>query len=1080
MFEPAAPLPERLMARYRLVEELGGDRLAGAHLAKSLGVEGFEKTMVARVLAEPWRSSAVVIERVHAEATRALRLSHANVVQIFDLLRGEDPAGPYLVWMTEHVRGVTLLELVDRLTRSGRALGVGLVLFLGGEIAKALDHAHRRRNDLGEKLGAVHGALEPRCVIVSFEGTVKVANFGIARPLVELAGERGMEDVALPWASPSCRLGERAQPTDDVYAFGVLLRALATTSSSAEVPPQLLWDELPQGLRTFLSSCVAANPAERPSSAAAVHEELDALAYELGAGEGASELSALLTSVFATEASVPLPTWAAQAASSSLLRAAPRASLFTRRDLHGAFKNALRAASQRQPQVLVVRGAPGSGVSTALRQELDRIEEPGRAVLVRTPDDFAPAGAIVVMLRALLGVTGESVIALDSLVTALRALGLTDEEREAVLTRTGALRSAGPADRSRALRAGFAAIVRRMAEDGLLVLAWDDVASMDDESMEILIDGVRDVFVGSPIVIALGGLPEDGDSLARENVTEVNLAPIDRSAAGDYLKRVTGIALDEAIIEALWMRTGGHAGLMAYGARAIVNDVARAALVVRELPTDWHEAARQVVRDLPADLRGWAEELAFAGEDAIGTLVTRDGRCEALVHRGVLVHDEAMNRARFASETVAAELRAAVPSERRRAIHKALADRGADSESLLARGALARFLLEAGDYGEAGQAFLASAGALEERGEMRGALRELERGLELATAPLPGRTWLDHFRQYERLTRRVRASSLGGDRIEALEAEFSKRGGVAAVEARTLLGRALSAANRFVEASEFFARAREGLAVDDPSRVRLDVAEAEAELRRGDFHGANKCFARVDALEDHFHDASEAHATLCMMAVGRAGEGDDDAATALLDRAERIAPTSREGRIERARTRSFVAFLGRHYDLAYATIAAQLEGIRSDGPSFELAAALHNAGHALVKLDDRSHAHGLLRHSLALAEDVGFDRLASVNRGILGYLDALSGDKRGEGALRESIRRASASGFVLDALDGRSLLAALMVDRGDRGGAWRELELVLQHAQALRYARLRVEARELLDGLRAKAAPASSKRTPSA
>jgi hypothetical protein len=133
-----------------------------------------------------------------------------------------------------------------------------------------------------------------------------------------------------------------------------------------------------------------------------------------------------------------------------------------------------------------------------------------------------------------------------------------------------------------------------------------------------------------------------------------------------------------------------------------------------------------------------------------------------------------------------------------------------------------------------------------------------------------------------------------------------------------------------------------------------------------------------------------------------------------------------------------------------------------------------------VKLEDRSHAHGLLRHSLALAEDVGFDRLASVNRGILGYLDALSGDKRGEGALRESIRRASAAGFVLDALDGRSLLAALMVDRGDRSGAWRELEQVLQQAQALRYTRLRVEARELLDGLRAKAAPPSSKRSPNA
>jgi hypothetical protein len=53
-----------------------------------------------------------------------------------------------------------------------------------------------------------------------------------------------------------------------------------------------------------------------------------------------------------------------------------------------------------------------------------------------------------------------------------------------------------------------------------------------------------------------------------------------------------------------------------------------------------------------------------------------------------------------------------------------------------------------------------------------------------------------------------------------------------------------------------------------------------------------------------------------------------------------------------------------------------------------------------------------------------------------------------------------------------------MVERGDRGGAWRELEHVLQQAQSLRYARVRSEAREMLDALRAKVGPASSKRSP--
>ncbi len=1074
-----SPLPERLTARYRIVERLGGDRLAEAHLAKSLGVEGFEKAMVARVLAEPWRSSGVVLERVHAEATRSLRLSHANVVQLFDLLRGEDSTGAYLVWMTEHVRGVTLLDLVARLGRSGRTLDLGLVLFLGGEVAKALDHAHRRRNDVGEKLGALHGALEPRCVVVSFEGTVKVGDFGIARPLLELAGERGLDDSSLPWASPSCRRGERATIADDVYSFGSMLRSIAVTSTEAGHPEDDAWENLPDAFRAFLTQCLHGNPAARPTSAAALHEELDALAYQFGLGDGASELSSLVASAFADESSIPLPTWAAQSTSSSLLRAAPRASLFPRRELHTAFTGALRAASQRKPQVLVVRGDPGAGVSTALRQELDRLEAPARACIVRTPDDFSPAGAIVAMLRALLGFATDSETAsAEPLDAALRALGLTDDERDAVLTRTGVVRAQAGHDRSRPLRSAFATIVRRLAEDGLLVLAWDDVASMDDESMELLIDGVRDVFVGSPVVLVLAGLPADGHDLEREGIVEVNLEPVERDASVEFVRRVTGLSLDKNLVLALWTKTGGHAGLLAFGARAIVADMARAALVIETLPIDWHAAARRVVEELPSELRVWAEELAFAGEDALGKLVARDARCDVLMARGVLVLDDGSSRLRFSSETVAAELRTSVPSERRRAIHRTLAERGAQSESLLARGALARFLLEAGDFEEAGQAFLASAQTLEERGEVRGALRELERGLELANAPVAGVTWLDHIRQYERLTRRVRASSLGGDRLETIEAELSRRAPSDAVHARTLLGRALSSANRFVEATEFFSRAREVLGSDDPARFRLDVAEAESELRRGDFHAALKCLVRVEPVEAHFPDVDEAHGILCMIATARAGEGDDDGATLLLDRAAVLLPDVRAARADRARTTCFVAFLGRSYDVAYATIAALLEGIRTDGPSFELAAALHNAGHSLLKLDDRARAHGLLRHSLALAEDVGFERLATINRGLLGYLDALSGDRRGEAALREAIRRANASGFAIDALDGRALLAQLMVERGDRGGAWRELEQVLQQAQSLRYARVRSEARELLDGLRAKAGPPSSKRSP--
>ncbi len=160
--------------------------MAEVFKAKSFGVEGFEKILVIkRILPELAKSQEFVDMFVH-EAKLAVRLSHANIVQVFDL--GKAPAGEpggaegdaYYIAM-EYVQGLDLASVLLRSRRSQLALPIPLAVFVASEVAKGLDHAHRRRDERMRPLGIVHRDVSPQNVLLSFEGEVKVTDFGIAK-----------------------------------------------------------------------------------------------------------------------------------------------------------------------------------------------------------------------------------------------------------------------------------------------------------------------------------------------------------------------------------------------------------------------------------------------------------------------------------------------------------------------------------------------------------------------------------------------------------------------------------------------------------------------------------------------------------------------------------------------------------------------------------------------------------------------------------------------------------------------------------------------------------------------------------
>jgi serine/threonine protein kinase/predicted ATPase len=304
--------------RYRLLERLGQGGMAEVFKAKSFGVEGFEKVLVIkRILPELARSQQFVDMFIH-EAKLAVRLSHANIVQVFDLglapvtdEKGTKLPDAYFMAM-EFVHGLDLATLLARCRRQQKAIPIEMAVFVCAEVAKGLDHAHRRRDEQLKPLGIVHCDVSPQNVLLSYEGEVKVTDFGIAKARSTL--EQNLEDTRtrqlhgkFGYMSPEQALGDPVDARSDIFSLGVVLYELiagvnpfsAPTTfetlrrvQACEYPPvELLRPDVPAELVTILKTALAKETKDRYADAGKFYEALLAFLYSAGGRYSANDLS---------------------------------------------------------------------------------------------------------------------------------------------------------------------------------------------------------------------------------------------------------------------------------------------------------------------------------------------------------------------------------------------------------------------------------------------------------------------------------------------------------------------------------------------------------------------------------------------------------------------------------------------------------------------------------------------------------------------------------------------------------------------------------------------------------------------
>jgi serine/threonine-protein kinase len=272
------------IGKYVVLKKLAEGGMAEIYLATSQGAEGFEKEVVIKRIRSFLASDPGFVDMFIAEARLASRLNHGNVVQIFDFAKHEDT---YYLAM-EYVRGCTLWDLRKKCKDLMEPVPPVLVAHIGAEVARGLHYAHRLKVN-GEPLYLVHRDVTPHNVLISFDGAVKLTDFGIAKAGNKLTSP-GMLKGKFAYMSPEQSRGEHVDVRTDVFALGIVLwemltggrlfdgdselAVLRSVQQSTITPPSNLNPDVPEELNAVVMKALERHPEARYQTAGELERAL--------------------------------------------------------------------------------------------------------------------------------------------------------------------------------------------------------------------------------------------------------------------------------------------------------------------------------------------------------------------------------------------------------------------------------------------------------------------------------------------------------------------------------------------------------------------------------------------------------------------------------------------------------------------------------------------------------------------------------------------------------------------------------------------------------------------------------------
>jgi serine/threonine-protein kinase len=278
-----------VLGKFRLIAELGRGGMSEVYLAVVAGPAGFNKLVVVKLIKGDLAEDPEFISMFLEEARLSARLSHPNVVQTNEV--GEFH-GRYYIAM-EYLEGQPYSRVLHRLGRD-RGLPLGMSLRIMSDVLSGLQYAHELVDFDGSPLSVVHRDVTPHNIFVTYDGQVKVVDFGIAKAMNSSHETRtGMLKGKVGYMAPEQAKGERVDRRADIFSVGVMLWEAATGRrmwkgmNEVQILHQLLAGDIPsprtirpdisQQLESIIMRSVAIDREQRPRTALDLQAELEDL-----------------------------------------------------------------------------------------------------------------------------------------------------------------------------------------------------------------------------------------------------------------------------------------------------------------------------------------------------------------------------------------------------------------------------------------------------------------------------------------------------------------------------------------------------------------------------------------------------------------------------------------------------------------------------------------------------------------------------------------------------------------------------------------------------------------------------------
>jgi serine/threonine protein kinase len=211
---------------YKPLYRLAAGGMAEVWVAHSVSVAGFKKKVAIKRILPGLLKDERFVRMFLDEARLSLHFNHANVVTVFDLGKSDET---YFIVM-EYVEGTTLKQILEYLQERGRRLPLALVLWILIETLKGLEYAHNLRDpETDEALHVVHRDISPPNLLISWNGEVKLTDFGLAKATTQLEStDAGVVKGKFSYLSPEAAHGQPVDGRTDVFAVGILAYEMLT------------------------------------------------------------------------------------------------------------------------------------------------------------------------------------------------------------------------------------------------------------------------------------------------------------------------------------------------------------------------------------------------------------------------------------------------------------------------------------------------------------------------------------------------------------------------------------------------------------------------------------------------------------------------------------------------------------------------------------------------------------------------------------------------------------------------------------------------------------------------------------